>query len=120
MFENLKALRKSKKMTQAEFANSIGIPPTTYSGYEKGEREPRSDFWTQVADKYEVTVDYLIGYCDRPHGTKYGDSFQIDAEEESLVTAWRSADERAKEDVAHALRNFGFDYSEEKKKDETA
>ena len=44
MYKNLKFLRESLKMTQKEFAASIGIPSTTYRGYEFGEREPKSDF----------------------------------------------------------------------------
>lgn len=69
MYENLKALRESLNMTQKEFAASIGMKLTTYSGYETGVREPKSDFWIAVAQKYNVTIDYLMGYSDNPHKT---------------------------------------------------
>lgn len=120
MFENLKALRKQKKMTQAEFANSVGLKPTTYSGYEKGDREPDAAIWIRIADTYDVSIDYLLGHCDSPHGTGCSSGIQLKAEEETLVTAWRQADQRAKDDVAHALRNFGFELEEPKEKTETA
>lgn len=116
MFKNLRALRKSKGMSQDEFAQAILMPASTYSGYERQIREPDAEFWTKIAEKYQVSVDYLIGFCDNPHGTKYG-GFQLTAEEEGLVTAWRSADERAREDVAHALRNFGFEYDQDQEKE---
>lgn len=66
---NLKSLRKSLSMTQKEFASSLGIAVTTYNGYETGVREPRSDFWIVVAEKYGVTIDYLMGYSNNPYQT---------------------------------------------------
>ena len=69
MYENLKALRESLNMTQKDFAASVGVKLTTYSGYETGVREPKSDFWIAVAQKYGVTIDYLMGYSDNPHKT---------------------------------------------------
>ena len=70
MYRNLKILRKSMKMTQKDFAASLGIGYTTYNGYETGAREPKSDFWIAVAKKYNVTIDYLMGYTNGPHETK--------------------------------------------------
>lgn len=70
MYRNLKILRKSLKMTQKDFAASLGIGYTTYNGYETGAREPKSDFWITVAQKYNVTIDYLMGYTNGPHETK--------------------------------------------------
>lgn len=58
------------KMTQKDFAASLGIGYTTYNGYETGAREPKSDFWIAVAQKYNVTIDYLMGYTNGPHETK--------------------------------------------------
>ena len=70
MYRNLKILRKSLKMTQKDFAASLGIGYTTYNGSETGAREPKSDFWIAVAQKYNVTIDYLMGYTNGPHETK--------------------------------------------------
>lgn len=69
MYKNLKALRQSLNMTQKEFAASLGIGYTTYNGYETGARDPKSDFWVAVAEKYHVTIDYLMGYSNDPYKT---------------------------------------------------
>lgn len=66
MYKNLKALRESLKMTQEEFGKSLGIAKSTYNNYEIGEREPKSDFWIAVAQKYNVSIDYLMGYTNDP------------------------------------------------------
>ena len=62
MYQNLKALRESLGMTQAEFGKTLGLAKSTYSNYETGEREPKSDFWLNIASKYNVTIDYLMGF----------------------------------------------------------
>ena len=70
MANNLVAFRKSLGLSQKDFAASLGIGQTTYNGYEKGNREPRSDFWVKVAKMYNVSVDYLMGYTDQPNGSR--------------------------------------------------
>lgn len=69
MYKNLKAFRESIGITQKDFAASLGIGLTTYNGYETGARDPKSDFWIAVAQKYGVTIDYLMGYSNDPHKT---------------------------------------------------
>ena len=78
MYENLKKLRKEMGKTQAEFAESLGFPQTTYAGYEKGTSDPRSDFWIAVATKYDVSIDYLMGFTDDPKRSKYATPSKLD------------------------------------------
>lgn len=69
MYPRLKILRESLGMTQEEFGKSINIAKSTYNNYETGIRDPKSDFWIAVAQKYNVTIDYLMGFSDDPHKT---------------------------------------------------
>lgn len=57
----LEELRKSQKMNMREVANKLKIPYTTYVNYEKGVREPSSEMLVEMANLYDVTVDYIIG-----------------------------------------------------------
>lgn len=89
--ENLKKLRESLGMTQSEFGKSVGIAKTTYNNYETGVREPKSDFWIAVAEKYGVTIDYLMGYSQNPHLTieeddKKGPASEREAEDNVLTS----------------------------------
>ncbi|MDE7407579.1 MAG: helix-turn-helix transcriptional regulator [Muribaculaceae bacterium] len=56
-------------MTQEEFGKSVNIAKSTYNNYETGIRDPKSDFWIAVAQRYNVTIDYLMGFSDDPHKT---------------------------------------------------
>ncbi len=57
-------LRKSHGYTRQRLSDELGIPYTTIRNYEKGEREPGQSFLLKISDKFNVTVDYLLGRSD--------------------------------------------------------
>lgn len=63
--EQLFLLRKERGLTQAEAAKGMGIPFSTYRRYEKNEREPDASTLVQMADFYQVTLDFLVGRSAR-------------------------------------------------------
>lgn len=58
---NIKRLRKALKMTQAEFAKSLMVARTTVTMWETDGREPDYTLLSQIAEKYDVPTDFLIG-----------------------------------------------------------
>ncbi len=62
----LRELRQEHNWSMKEAAQKIGLPYTTYIGYEKGEREPNSEMLIKLADFFGVSVDYLIGNVNEP------------------------------------------------------
>lgn len=113
MDSNLKALRLSLGLTQGEFAKSVGVAKSTYSNYEIGFREPRSDFWSFVAKKYDVTIDYLLGLSSDPHtysdGTVKGPRFVVTSAERSYLSKVRALD-----DSGRALVKMVIDHEHER------
>ena len=57
---NLKKTRLNAKDTQQETAKKLGLNPNTYSNYERGDREPGSDFLVAFATLYHTSVDALL------------------------------------------------------------
>lgn len=62
--ERLLKLRQEKQLTQEDIANELGIGLRTYCRYEKNEREPSASVLVQMADFYNVSLDYLAGRTD--------------------------------------------------------
>ena len=58
---NLKLLRTSKKLTQADMGKILNITGATYNGYETEKYEPTIATLCQMADYFDVTLDYLVG-----------------------------------------------------------
>lgn len=59
---NIKKLRKEKKLTQIELARLCHITQGTLSGYETGRYEPDMETLKRLADVFSVPVDDIIGY----------------------------------------------------------
>ena len=55
----LKELRGSK--TQEKIAKELGLARATYSNYENGSREPDQQTLINMANYFNVSVDYLLG-----------------------------------------------------------
>jgi transcriptional regulator with XRE-family HTH domain len=59
--EQLKRIRASKKLSQSDLANKIGLKPAAVSHFETGQRKPPLDTLMKLADALSVSVDYLLG-----------------------------------------------------------
>lgn len=69
-------LRHRRKLHQGAVADLIGMPRSTYAGYENGTREPNPSTLVFLASRLGVSVDYLTGNSDFElpveSGVKYG------------------------------------------------
>jgi methanogenic corrinoid protein MtbC1 len=59
--ENLKNIRKEKKLSQKKVAEHLGVGQTTIANYENDLRFPNPMILSQLSDILEVTVDELLG-----------------------------------------------------------
>lgn len=64
--ERLKQLRIAEDWDQGDVARELGIPRSTYSGYENGSRKPSYNVVIQLAKFYNVSADYLLGLTNDP------------------------------------------------------
>ena len=62
--ERLKELVKEKGLEQQEAANQMNIKVPTFNGYVSNKREPSIDRLKQLAEYFNVSVDYLVGYSE--------------------------------------------------------
>lgn len=71
--------RVSLRLSQLRASEILGIPRSTYAGYESGQREPNLDMLHKIAETYRTSVDYLVGRTDDPtfRGTdSFGDDMK--------------------------------------------
>lgn len=61
---NLKSLRKSKGLTQDKLGNELGISKRTIVAWEKEERDIPPKKAQILADFFNVTVGYILGYSE--------------------------------------------------------
>ena len=68
--DSLKRFRTTRKLSQADVAEKLGIMPQAYYRYECGRAVPSVDVIMGIAEAYGVSVDYLLGRSDDPHPPK--------------------------------------------------
>lgn len=61
----LRGLRKAANLTMNELADKICVSKSSINMYERGEREPSIDTLICMADYFNVTLDYLVGRCEK-------------------------------------------------------
>ena len=70
MKNNLKKLRKQAGLTQISLQMKTGIEQALLSKFENGYRIPPTETLMQLADFYNVSMDYIMGRTDNPEINK--------------------------------------------------
>lgn len=62
-FENrLKKLRENAGITQKQLADSLNVTQTAVNYWENGKREPNIEMIQKIADYFDVTPAYVMGW----------------------------------------------------------
>lgn len=61
--KNLRFIREKMGLSCTEMANRLGIKPSTFSYYLK-DREPSYDTLIRIANEFNVSVSWLLGFKD--------------------------------------------------------
>lgn len=106
MFEKrLRALREEQGFqSQQALADALGVAQSTVANWECGRREPNYETTRKLADFFQVTVDYLMGRSDDPHGGVVSDGAlkaalwggDTDLSESELEELWEDVREYAR------------------------
>ena len=59
--QRIRELRLADKLTQKELSDYLGLTPKMVSFYELEQRVPPSDIILKLAEKFQVSTDYLLG-----------------------------------------------------------
>lgn len=100
--KNLRKLRLEKDLSQQELANLIHSTQQSIYKYEKGITSPNLEMLTNIADFFETSVDYLIGYTDIPHKIESVTEYSLNTDEELLIQKYRELNPRTRQ-IIHSI-----------------
>lgn len=69
--DRLKELRMSVQLSQARLGKTFGVGQTSIFKYEQGGATVPAEIMLKYADMFDVSMDYLYGRTDDPHGMYY-------------------------------------------------
>ncbi|MCL2857788.1 MAG: helix-turn-helix domain-containing protein [Oscillospiraceae bacterium] len=62
----LNKIRKSQGITAQQMADYLNISLRSYRYFESNDRQPSLQMLVKIANKMNVTTDYLLGCSDKP------------------------------------------------------
>ena len=99
--EKLRLLRKQHNITQEQLAMILGVERSSVGKYEgKSKVIPSDDIKRRIADYFGVSMDYLLDHHSENEASTIP---TLSADEQRLLAAYRSADDRAREDALNTL-----------------
>ena len=68
--DRIAAIRKSMKISQEKLGELVDVSQRTVAFWESGERTPSHSRIADLADRLDVSVDYLLGRTDEKNNKK--------------------------------------------------
>lgn len=96
--ERLRLLRTSKSLSQEELAKTFGLTQSIIAHYEANRKQPSSQNIQQIADYFQVSVDYLLGRSDQYN--RMDDVMLMPTPKEEHLTFYRKLGELSPESLA--------------------
>lgn len=69
--DRLRSLREGLKISQIKAAEIFKVGQSSINRYENGQSSPPFELLLEMADYYDVSLDYIFGRTDNPQGTQY-------------------------------------------------
>ena len=120
----IKSLRETSNINQQDFAKKLNIANTTLSQYESGKRIPSDSVKKQIAEYFNVSLDYLMGNSDiknpykgniHPDVTEVESAMKIIMEQPGLMLNGELLTDEDKIILANAIQ-LGLRYAEDMRK----
>lgn len=70
VYQRIRDLREDHDLKQREIAEYLNCSQRVYSNYELGQRDIPTDVLIQLAQFYDVSVDYILGLTNNPKQNK--------------------------------------------------
>ena len=102
----LKELRLQMGLSQQALADKLNVSQQTICKYENDTIEPNIDMLKAVADLFDVSVDYLIGYSSYAHKVEAVSETSLNEDELSMLRQYRELPSSSRTLVKQFMNEF--------------
>lgn len=104
--DRLKDLRLQMGLSQQALADKLNVSQQSICKYENDTIEPNIDMLEAMADLFDVSVDYLIGYSSYAHKVEEVSETALNKEEISMLQQYRALTPSSRALVKQFMQEF--------------
>jgi len=106
MIKNLKKLRQENGISQKQLADTVMVSQQSINKYENHGVEPDINTLTQIADYFQVSIDYLVGRVEIKELATKLKSSDLTSSEVELVKNFRKLKCNQKKCILSLLNSY--------------
>lgn len=106
MVANLKKLRIAKGISQQQLADVLEISQQSINKYENHKIEPDIYTLMRMADYFETSIDYLVGYTEIERKIEPIEPYDLNTEESALIDEYRMLSSKERESIRLVIENY--------------
>jgi len=106
MVKNLKFLRNRSNLSQQQLARVLGTSQQSINKYENHGVEPDICMLEAMADYFNTSVDFLIGYSEIDRKYETVRKYDLNKDETELIDSYRMLTPREKESIRMIIANY--------------
>lgn len=106
MLKNLKLLRNKYNITQQKLGEEIGTSQQSINKYENHNIEPDINTLMLLADYFNTSIDYIVGYTDIEHKIEPVQDALLNDEEYKHIEKFRKLSKKQKESIDDVINNY--------------
>lgn len=104
--KHLKELRIQKDLSQQKLADILHISQQSIYKYENDITSPDLHTVIKMAEFFDCSVDYLIGYSDIPHKVELVTDTMLNEEELTLIEYYRKLTLKQKQAIQTIIKSY--------------
>lgn len=106
LLTNLKKLREEKNISQQALASVIKVSQQSINKYENHDVEPGIGTLKMLADYFDTSVDYIIGYTDIRHKIEPVEKFELNSQEQLYLSYYRMLSQTKRNCLNEVAKNM--------------
>ena len=106
MLPNLKVLRQEYGISQQRLADVIGVSQPSINKYENHNIEPEIEILKRMADYFNTSIDYIVGYTDVRRKIEYTEEHHLNTTEVQVISQFRALTDEEKSCITQTMQAF--------------
>ena len=105
-YEKLMYLIEERKITKNKLLTDLKLNRNSIQNWQKQGSKPRTDTMAQIADYFNVSVDYLIGRADSEINRENPGGVVLNEKERDFIFEFRRLSDSEKDSILTVISNY--------------